>query len=99
MHSVVHAAGGESGYQTFTLHAGEWGWLIFSAAVALLALAVGFILMRGVLAADEGTPDHEGDRARRSRRGRWPTSGASSARSPSSSCRSRRSCSRRAPRC
>ena len=56
MHSVVHAAGGESGYQSFTLHAGEWGWLIFSAAVALLAIAIGFVLVRGVLAADEGTP-------------------------------------------
>ena len=56
MHSVVHAAGGESGYQSFTLHAGEWGWLIFSAGVALLALAVGLSLVRGVLAFDEGTP-------------------------------------------
>ncbi len=56
MHSVVHAAGGESGYQTFTLHGGEWGWLIFSAGVALLALAVGFALVRGVLAFDQGTP-------------------------------------------
>ena len=56
MHSVVHAASGESGYQTFTLNAGEWGWLIFSAAVAVLAICVGLVLVRGVLAADEGTP-------------------------------------------
>ncbi len=54
MHSLVHAS--EGGYQSFTLNGGEWGWLIFSAAVALLAIAVGFVLVRGVLAADEGTP-------------------------------------------
>ena len=34
----------------------EWFWLVFSAATALLAIAVGFFLVRGVLAADEGTP-------------------------------------------
>jgi K(+)-stimulated pyrophosphate-energized sodium pump len=46
----------EGGYQNFTLHGGEWFWLVFSAVTALLALAVGFGLMRGVLAADQGTP-------------------------------------------
>ena len=46
----------EGGYQVFTLNGGAWFWLIFSAVTALLALAVGFFLMRGVLAADEGTP-------------------------------------------
>src|SRR3954466_7380988 len=45
----------EGGYQTFTLHGGEWAILIASALTALLALAVGFVLMRGVLAQDEGT--------------------------------------------
>jgi K(+)-stimulated pyrophosphate-energized sodium pump len=45
----------EGGYQTFTLHGGEWAILIASAATALLAIAVGFALMKGVLAQDEGT--------------------------------------------
>ena len=46
----------EGGYQDFALHGGEWFVLIGSALTALLAIAVGFILMRGVLAADAGTP-------------------------------------------
>ena len=46
----------EGGYQVFTLDSAAWFWLIFSAVTALIALAVGFSLMRGVLAADQGTP-------------------------------------------
>src|SRR4051794_11382921 len=46
----------EGGYQAFELHGGEWAWLLFSAVTALIAIAVGFSLMRGVLAADQGTP-------------------------------------------
>jgi K(+)-stimulated pyrophosphate-energized sodium pump len=46
----------EGGYQVFELGSSEWFWLIFSAVTALLAVAVGFTLMRGVLATDEGTP-------------------------------------------
>jgi K(+)-stimulated pyrophosphate-energized sodium pump len=46
----------EGGYQAFELHGGEWAVLIGSAVTALLALAVGFSLMKGVLAADQGTP-------------------------------------------
>jgi len=46
----------EGGYQVFKLGSSEWFWLIFSAATALLALLVGVFLMRGVLAADQGTP-------------------------------------------
>jgi K(+)-stimulated pyrophosphate-energized sodium pump len=53
MTHVVLAA--EGGYQTFYLHGGEWLILLASVATALLALGVGFFLMRGVLAADEGT--------------------------------------------
>lgn len=48
--------GSEGGYQEFTLNAGEWAWLIFAALVALVAIAVGFVLVQGVLAADQGTP-------------------------------------------
>jgi len=46
----------EGGYQVFTLRGGEFAWLFFSVATALLALAIGFSLMKGVLAADQGTP-------------------------------------------
>ncbi|HEY3672581.1 MAG TPA: sodium/proton-translocating pyrophosphatase, partial [Acidimicrobiia bacterium] len=46
----------EGGYQVFTLNGEAWFWLIFSAVTAVLALFVGLYLMRGVLAADEGTP-------------------------------------------
>ena len=46
----------EGGYQAFKLHGGEWAVLILSAASALLAISVGFVLMRSVLAEDEGTP-------------------------------------------
>ncbi|MGI9119330.1 MAG: sodium-translocating pyrophosphatase, partial [Acidimicrobiales bacterium] len=46
----------EGGYQAFTLGGAEWFWLVFSAATAVLAVLVGFSLMRGVLAADQGTP-------------------------------------------
>ena len=53
MSSVLAA---EGGYQPFDLHGGEWFILIGSALTALLALGVGFFLMRGVLADDEGTP-------------------------------------------
>ncbi len=46
----------EGGWQEFTLGTTEWLWLWFSAATAVLALLVGLVLMRGVLAADQGTP-------------------------------------------
>ncbi len=46
----------EGGYQSFELAGGEWFWLIFSVATALLAIAVGFFLVQAVNAADQGTP-------------------------------------------
>ncbi len=46
----------EGGYQEFVLKGGEWAVLWLSAAAALLAIAVGFFLVRSVMAADEGTP-------------------------------------------
>jgi K(+)-stimulated pyrophosphate-energized sodium pump len=46
----------EGGYQAFKLGGTEWFWLVFSAATAVLAVLVGFALMKGVLAADQGTP-------------------------------------------
>src|SRR4051794_22748568 len=55
-HSVNPLLAAEGGYQDFALHSGEWFVLVGSALTALLAIAVGFLLMRGVLAQDEGTP-------------------------------------------
>jgi len=52
--STVLAA--EGGYQDFTLGSTEWTWLIVSAATAVIALAVGFLLARNVIKADQGTP-------------------------------------------
>ena len=46
----------EGGYQVFTLRGGEWAVLLLSAASALLAILVGFYLMKKVLDEDEGTP-------------------------------------------
>src|SRR5690606_21692895 len=46
----------EGGYRAFTLGGVEWFWLVFSAATAIVAVVVGFSLMRSVLAADQGTP-------------------------------------------
>jgi K(+)-stimulated pyrophosphate-energized sodium pump len=46
----------EGSYQVFELKGGEWAVLYLSAAAALIAIAVGFFLVRLVLAADAGTP-------------------------------------------
>ena len=45
----------EGGYQLFNFKGGEWAVLYLSLAAALLALGVGFFLMKNVLAQDEGT--------------------------------------------
>src|SRR6188508_841052 len=52
---MTHVLAAEGGYQQFTLSGGEWLILIGSALTALLAVAVGFGLMRRVLAEDQGT--------------------------------------------
>jgi K(+)-stimulated pyrophosphate-energized sodium pump len=54
MNQILLAA--EGGYQEFHLGGTEMFWLFFSGATAVLAIVVGFMLMRGVLAADQGTP-------------------------------------------
>ncbi len=46
----------EGGYQAFHLHTTEWAWLIFAAACGVIAIITGVLLLRGVLAADQGTP-------------------------------------------
>ncbi|MCU0310220.1 MAG: sodium-translocating pyrophosphatase [Acidimicrobiales bacterium] len=50
---VILAA--EGGYQAFTLEARDWFWLTFAVATSVIALAVGLVLMRGVLVAEQGT--------------------------------------------
>ena len=51
----MHVLAAEGGYQSFELGGAEMFWLIFSAATAIFAILVGFSLMRGVLASDQGT--------------------------------------------
>ena len=46
----------EGGYQEFALRGGEFLILAFAGASALVALLVGFVLAKGVLEADQGTP-------------------------------------------
>jgi K(+)-stimulated pyrophosphate-energized sodium pump len=46
----------EGGYQVFDLKGGEWAVLFASAGSALLAIAVGFYLVKDVLAQDQGSP-------------------------------------------
>ncbi|HEU5306869.1 MAG TPA: sodium/proton-translocating pyrophosphatase, partial [Acidimicrobiia bacterium] len=46
----------EGGYQIFKLTGADWFWLVFSLVTALLAIGAGLVLVRGVLAADRGTP-------------------------------------------
>src|SRR5438309_11589637 len=53
---MINVLGAEGGYQAFHLRGIEWFWLVFAAATALLAIGVGFFLMRGILAEDQGTP-------------------------------------------
>ena len=54
MHQYL--AAGSGGYQAFTLRGAEWGWLVFALVCALVSLVTALLLMRNVLAADEGTP-------------------------------------------
>jgi K(+)-stimulated pyrophosphate-energized sodium pump len=55
-HQVSSIFAAEGGYQLFHLKGGEWAVLYLSLAAALLALGVGFFLMKNVLANDQGTP-------------------------------------------
>ena len=54
--SVVNILAAEGGYQEFHLRGGEWLILWLAAASAILAIIVGFVLMKSVLKEDEGTP-------------------------------------------
>ena len=52
---MTNVLASEGGYQAFTLHAAEKDWLYFALAAGILSLLVALNLMRGVLAADQGT--------------------------------------------
>ena len=54
MNNLLLAA--EGGYQEFTLQGGEFLVLALSGVSAILASAVGFILMKDEHAQDQGTP-------------------------------------------
>ena len=45
----------EGGYQIFTLHNTEKIWLYFAIVCAVASIVVALLLVRGVLAADQGT--------------------------------------------
>ena len=45
----------EGGYQIFTLHSTEKVWLYFALVCAVASILVALLLVRGVLAADQGT--------------------------------------------
>jgi K(+)-stimulated pyrophosphate-energized sodium pump len=53
---VLNILATEGGWQDFQLRGGEWLVLILAAASAVLALGVGWFLMKGVLREDPGTP-------------------------------------------
>jgi K(+)-stimulated pyrophosphate-energized sodium pump len=53
----VHLLAAEGGYQVFTLGGTDKALLFMALGVALAALAVGYVLMQGVLKADDGTPE------------------------------------------
>src|SRR5271154_6802158 len=46
----------EGGYQSFVFSSTEKTWLVIALVTAVFGLGVGLVLMRGVLAADTGTP-------------------------------------------
>jgi K(+)-stimulated pyrophosphate-energized sodium pump len=52
---MVHLLAAEGGYQSFVLTGAEKAWLAAALAAALVGIAAGLVLMRGVLRADTGT--------------------------------------------
>ncbi len=52
---ITQLLASEGGYQAFHLSNTEVVWLIFSLAAAVLSIVIGLVLMKGVIAADQGT--------------------------------------------
>ncbi len=53
---MTHFLASEGGYQSFVFSGTEKTWLVVALVTAIFGLGVGLFLMRGVLAADTGTP-------------------------------------------
>ncbi|MGH9029963.1 MAG: sodium/proton-translocating pyrophosphatase, partial [Acidimicrobiales bacterium] len=53
---TTHLLAAEGGYQGFVLTNTERVWLVVALAAAVFGIVMGFVLMRGVLRADTGTP-------------------------------------------
>ena len=53
---MTHFLAAEGGYQSFVFSSTEKLWLVLALVTAIFGLAVGLVLMRGVLRADTGTP-------------------------------------------
>jgi K(+)-stimulated pyrophosphate-energized sodium pump len=53
---MTHFLAAEGGYQSFVFSSTEKLWLVVALVAAIFGLAVGLVLMRGVLRADTGTP-------------------------------------------
>ncbi len=53
---MTHFLAAEGGYQSFVFSNTEKVWLVIALVTAIFGLAVGLVLMRGVLRADTGTP-------------------------------------------
>ena len=53
---MTHFLAAEGGYQSFVFSSTEKTWLVIALVAAVFGLAVGLVLMRGVLRADTGTP-------------------------------------------
>ena len=53
---MTHILAAEGGYQSFVFSSTEKTWLVIALVTAVFGLGVGLVLMRGVLAADTGTP-------------------------------------------
>ncbi len=52
---MTHLLAAEGGYQGFVLTGTEKTWLVVALVAAVFGIAAGFVLMRGVLRADQGT--------------------------------------------
>jgi K(+)-stimulated pyrophosphate-energized sodium pump len=53
---MINALAAEGGYQAFILRPEDKLWLVVALVAGLVGILAGLLLMRGVLAADQGTP-------------------------------------------
>jgi len=51
-----YVAVASGGFQAFHLRGVDWAWLVFALACSVVSIATALVLVRSVLAADEGTP-------------------------------------------